>query len=261
MSILCVLPARIGSERLPRKPLRRIAGRSLVEWCWRAAGQVPSFDEIVVATDSDEVAETVRGFGGSAVLTSKDHPSGTDRVAEVARRPEAREHDVMVNFQADEPFLDPESVDRATRTVATGGCDIATLAAPLTSARQWKSESVCKVVVGEEGRALYFSRAAIPHPRDREPDFRPTTSDSAYLRHIGLYVYAREALERWTRRSPSRLESIERLEQLRALEAGEAIRVIVGPPTEPGVDEPEDLERVERLLEREGPTLRGERHV
>lgn len=260
MSVLCVLPARIASERLPRKPLSRIAGRTLVEWCWRAADRVPSFDEIVVATDSDEIAETVRGFGGSAVLTSSDHPSGTDRVAEAARMSGAREHDVVVNFQADEPFMDPGAVDRATRVVVEGDCEIATLAAPLTGREAWTSESVCKVVVREDGRALYFSRAAIPRPRGAEPEFTASTG-TAYLRHIGLYVYGREALERWTRRPPSRLESIEKLEQLRALEAGEAIQVIVGPPTEPGVDVPADLERVERALEREGPTMRGERHV
>lgn len=260
MSVLCVLPARIESERLPRKPLRLLAGRPLVEWSWRAAGRVPSFDEVVVATDSEEVAEIVRGFGGSAVLTSGRHPSGTDRVAEAARRPGARSHDVVVNFQADEPFVDPAAVDRATRAVVEGDCEIATLAAPLTGRGAWTSESVCKVVVREDGRALYFSRAAIPHPRGREPDFAGGP-ETPYLRHVGLYVYTRSALERWTRRPPSKLETVERLEQLRALEAGEAILVIVGPPTEPGVDEETDLERAEKVLRRDSPTMRGQKHV
>lgn len=221
---------------------------------------MPSFDEIVVATDSDEVAEVVHGFGGAAVLTSESHPSGTDRVAEAARRPAARRHDVVVNFQADEPFVDAAAVDRATRAVADGDAAIATVAAPLTDAAEWTAESVCKVVLGEDGRALYFSRAPIPHPRGAEPQLTGEP-DTPYLRHVGVYVFTREALERWTRRPPSRLESLERLEQLRALEAGETIRVIVGPPTEPGVDEPADLDRVERVLEGESPTMRGEKHV
>lgn len=247
MTVLCVLPARIGSQRIPRKPLREIAGRSLLEWSWRAASRVEAFDEVRVATDDREVARAVEGFGGTAVMTEPDHPSGTDRVAEAARRPGARAHDVVVNYQADEPFLDPGAVGRAVEAVRGDGAAVATLAAPLEEEAAWRSESVVKVVRDARGDALYFSRAPIPHPRGRGPDL-PGGADGPWLRHVGLYVFTRPALERWTSLEPSPLERVERLEQLRALEDGMRIRVVTGPPTEPGVDEPEDLRRAERIL-------------
>lgn len=259
MTVLCVLPARISSERIPRKPLREIAGRPLLEWSWRAACRVEAFDEIWIATDAEEAAETAAGFGATAVLTSPDHPSGTDRVAEAAARPEGRAHDVIVNFQADEPFLRPEPVARAVAAVRDGGAPVATLAAPLEHEAAWRSESVVKVVRNRAGDALYFSRAPIPHRRGAAPDL--PDPDGRYLRHVGIYVFRREALERWTELPPSPLEELERLEQLRALEAGLRIRVVEGPPVEPGVDEPEDLRRAERILASEMPPQPDESHV
>ena len=259
MTVLCVLPARISSERIPRKPLREIAGHPLVEWSWRAARRVGAFDEIWIATDSEEVVEAAGGFGARAVLTSPDHPSGTDRVAEAAARPEALRHDVVVNFQADEPFLEPDPVASAVAAVRSGSADIATLAAPVEDEASWRSESVVKVVRDGAGRALYFSRAPIPHRRGGVPDLPDPRG--RYLRHVGTYVFRREALERWTELAPSPLEELERLEQLRALEAGLRIRVIEGPPTEPGVDEPGDLRRAERILSSETPPQPDESHV
>lgn len=247
MSVLCVLPARIASERLPRKPLREIAGRPLVEWSWRAARSVAAVDEVWVATDDQDVARTVEAFGGTAVLTDASHPSGTDRVAEAARRPGAREHEIVVNYQADEPFLDPETVGRAIEAVEEGEAGVSTLAAPLQDEEAWRSEAVVKVVRDRRGDALYFSRAAIPHPRGRRPDL-PGGPGSPWLRHVGVYVFDRPSLRRWTGLEPSPLERIERLEQLRALQAGMRIRVVAGPASEPGVDEPEDLRRAERIL-------------
>ncbi|MFQ5677950.1 MAG: 3-deoxy-manno-octulosonate cytidylyltransferase [Gemmatimonadota bacterium] len=259
MSVLCVLPARLGSERIPRKPLQMIAGRPLVEWCWRAAGRVPEFDEICVATESEEVVARVRAFGGQAVLTAPELASGTDRVAAVARLEGALHHEIVVNFQADEPFVPPESVSRAVRCVAEGEAGIATLAVPVRSDAEWRSEAVVKVVVAADGRALYFSRAPVPHRRGAEAS--GDGSRPASLRHVGIYVMRRRALEQWTASPPSPLEKLERLEQLRALEAGLPIEVIVGPPAEPGVDVPEDLARAERLLESRGAPLNSESHV
>lgn len=274
VSVLCVLPARLSSRRLPRKPLRRLAGRTLVEWSWRSARSVPEFDEVWIATDSPEVAETVRGLGGTAVLTDESHASGTDRVAEAAARPEARSHRVVVNYQADEPFLPPAAVGRAVRTVSEGEAKVATLACPVRHGREWRSRSVVKVVRDAQGDALYFSRAPVPWRRDGEPEWSQAPEEDAgggletpspeggedggsggwpYMRHAGLYAFRRDALARWTALPPSSLEGVERLEQLRALEAGIDIRVVIGPPSPAGVDDPDDLRRAERILSRRAP--------
>ena len=244
MTVLCVLPARLGSERIPRKPLQIIAGRPLIEWSWRAACAVPGVDEVIVATDSEEIAATVAGFGGSCRMTRADHPSGTDRAAEVA---ECSEADVVVNFQADEPFLDPSAVAGAIDAVLVGPREVATLAAPIGDEREWRSPAVVKVVRAADGRALYFSRSPIPHPRDAMPAWA-TPEAGPWLRHVGLYVYTRSALARWVGLPPSPLEQIERLEQLRALENGLEIEVCVVPPGPAGIDVPEDIARAERLL-------------
>lgn len=254
-----------------------MAGRPLVEWSWRSARRVPEFDEVWVATDSAEVAETVRGFGGTAVPTEASHASGTDRVAEAAGLPRARSHPVVVNYQADEPFLPAAAVGRAVRAVAEGDAGVATLACPLRDEEAWRSTSVVKVVCDAAGDALYFSRAPVPRPRDGSPDWSEAPGDAdagadptggepgrrrgpggpadgwPYLRHAGLYAFRRDALERWTSLPPSRLERVERLEQLRALEAGMDVRVVTAPPSPPGVDVPGDLERAERILEQRHP--------
>lgn len=248
MTVLCVLPARLGSERIPRKPLQMIAGRPLVEWSWTAACAVPGIDEVVVATDSEEIAATVEGFGGIARLTRVDHASGTDRVAEAAAASAA---DIVVNFQADEPFLEPDAVARAVEAVACGPREIATLAVPIADEAEWRSDAVVKVARAADGRALYFSRASIPHPRDRAPDWSAAAGERAtgpWLRHVGLYVYTHTALARWVALPPSELEGIERLEQLRALEHGLDIEVCVVPTGHPGVDVPDDIARADRLL-------------
>lgn len=238
MTVLCVLPARLGSERIPRKPLQIIAGRPLVEWSWRAASAVPGVDRVVVATDSEEIAAAVDGFGGEAALTREGHPSGTDRVAEVAR---GSGSEIVVNFQADEPFLAPEAVEAAIDAVKGGG-EIATLGMPIDGEEQWRSPAVVKVARATDGRALYFSRAPIPHTRSGPADSK------LRLRHVGLYVYTASALDRWVALPPSPLERAERLEQLRPLEAGMRIQVCIVPPGEAGVDVPEDIARADRLL-------------
>lgn len=260
--VACILPARLGSERLPRKPLREIAGRTLVEWSWRRARSVESFDVVLVATDSEELAAEVETFGGEAVLTSPDHPSGTDRVAEAAGLDPARSPTIVVNYQADEPFVDRRALTEAVDRVRAREADVATVAAPLRDPEEWRSRSVVKVVARRDGRALYFSRGPIPMPRGGEPNLAvgaggDEESASPYLRHVGVYVYRRQALRRWVDLPPSRLERIERLEQLRALEDGMEIQVVRGRWTEPGVDLPEDLERARRILADENPERDG----
>lgn len=242
--VLGVIPARLGSTRLPRKPLHPIAGRPLIEWVWRRAVASGVFDQVVVATDSDEVASVARAFGAQVAMTREDHPSGTDRVAEVARQPEHRGFRVIVNVQGDEPFLRRDHLEAAVSLVRDGGWDVGTVATEIASADEWREPAVVKVVRGDDGRALYFSRAAVPHPRDAEPDF----TTGAYLRHVGLYVYSRDALLRWVSFPEGGLERIEKLEQLRALAAGLKIGVAVGGPAEGGVDTPADAARAERII-------------
>ncbi|HEX8694106.1 MAG TPA: 3-deoxy-manno-octulosonate cytidylyltransferase [Longimicrobium sp.] len=242
--VLGVIPARLGSSRLPRKPLHPIAGRPLVEWVWRRAVESGVFGAVVVATDSPEVAEAARAFGATVVLTRADHPSGTDRVAEVARRPEWRDFAVIVNVQGDEPFVRTDHLEAAIRLVRDEGWEVGTVATPIASAGEWREPAVVKVVRGSDGGALLFTRAPVPHPRDAEPDF----AGGAYLRHVGVYAYTRNALLRWVSLPEGELERIEKLEQLRPLAAGVKIGVAVGEPAEGGVDTPADAARAERII-------------
>lgn len=249
--VLGVLPARLDSRRLPGKLLRTVAGRPLLQWSWRAARRVPSFDATLIATDSEEIQRVAEGFGARTMLTSSEHRSGTDRVAEVARSPAARSFEVVVNFQADEPFLPPDAVDRAVAVARRGEAEVATLAAPVRSREEWRSSSVVKVVRARDGRALYFSRAGIPRPRGGAGPFgapEDLAGEAEFLRHAGLYAFAPGALERWASLPTSGLERVEGLEQLRALEAGMRIHVTLSSGIEPGVDVPDDLPRAERLL-------------
>lgn len=207
---------------------------------------MPVLGDTVVATDSDEIAAVCRDAGLDAVLTSPDHPSGTDRVAEVARLERFASYDIIVNLQGDEPLLDPAHVAAAVAMVERG-FDVGTCATPVGTEERWRHSSVVKVVCGADGQALYFSRAPIPHRRDGAPE-PGAYRQAPYLRHLGLYAYRREALLRWVALPPSTLEELERLEQLRALEAGMRIGVAVVDRAEPGVDTPEDVGIVEHRM-------------
>ncbi|MBT8336216.1 MAG: 3-deoxy-manno-octulosonate cytidylyltransferase [Gemmatimonadetes bacterium] len=245
-----IVPARLASTRLPDKPLYPLLGRPLIEWVWRRVKDMPSLDAVVVATDHESVAEVCRKVGAPVELTRADHSSGTDRIAEVAERPAYADFDIVVNVQGDEPLLREEHLAAAVRLVRDGW-DVGTCATPLRDAEGRKDPSVVKVVRGDTGRALYFSRAAIPYKRDGKP-----TSDelaaAPFLRHIGIYAYAREALLRWVALPPSPLERLEMLEQLRPLEAGMPIGVAVVGAADAGVDTPADAVRTERRLEELG---------
>jgi 3-deoxy-manno-octulosonate cytidylyltransferase (CMP-KDO synthetase) len=245
--VLGVIPARLGSTRLPRKPLHRLAGRTLIEWVWQRVSATDLFSAVVIATDSSEIAEVAVGFGADVELTSPDHPSGTDRVAEVADLARFRGFDRIVNVQGDEPFVKVEHLQAVVGLIADGEWEVGTVAAPLGSVEEWRDPSVVKVVRGEDGGALLFSRAAIPHVRDAVPG-RIDFASGAFLRHIGIYGYRREALLRWVARPEGELERLEKLEQLRPLAAGMRIGVALVEPAEPGVDTPADAARAERRL-------------
>lgn len=242
--VLAVIPARIGSSRLPRKPLQPLLGTPLVVWVWRRAREMPFLDRVLVATDSVDVVEACRQEGADALLTWHGHPSGTHRVRQAVDLIEAR-FGVVVNIQGDEPLVSPEAVQAAVSMVEAG-FDVGTCAAPITSEEEFLDPSVVKVVRNEAGSALYFSRAPIPHRRDDAPG--ANGAEQARLRHIGVYAYTVGALARWATCDPSPLEAEEKLEQLRALEHGMRIGVAIVHDEGGGVDTPEDLERMERRM-------------
>ena len=257
--VLGIIPARLGSERLPRKPLHPLAGRPLIEWVWRRVRGFPVLDRVVVATDSEEVVSTCRAMGAEAALTSPDHTSGTERAAELVSRPEFGGFDIVVNVQGDEPFIAEAQVVEAVEQAARWG--IGTVAKPVRTLEAWLDAAVVKVVRGAGGQALYFTRSPVPHARGRQPSSAELASPE-YLRHIGVYAYTPESLRRWVSLPASPLERLERLEQLRPLAAGMPIGVAVVQETEGGVDTPADARRAEarlRALAEETDTAVGTR--
>ena len=241
-SPLVLIPARMASSRLPGKPLADIAGEPMIVHVWRRARE-SELGRVVVATDTQAVADAVIRAGGEAVLTRADHPSGSDRIFEALGKvdPEAR-HDIIVNVQGDLPTIEPESILAAFRPLANASVDIATLAAVIRREEERTNPNVVKAVGTRIGpdlmRALYFTRAAAPW------------GGGDLYHHIGRYAWRRDALARFVALPPSPLEQRERLEQLRALEAGMRIDIAVVPAVPLGVDTPEDLERARSILER-----------
>jgi 3-deoxy-manno-octulosonate cytidylyltransferase (CMP-KDO synthetase) len=239
MRVLGVIPARLGSIRLPNKPLQLLAGEPLITRVIQRVVDHDVLQDVVVATDSPMIAQVVERVGVRSVLTHDGHLSGTDRVAEAARRPEFSGFDVVANVQGDEPFVSREALAGAIDRIRQGD-DVGTAAAPLAAELAGDPARV-KVVTDVRGRALYFSRAAIPHRREATDP-----ADDLYRQHVGLYVYTRAALERWVNTPPSPAEQAERLEQLRALHCGLTIGVArLAEPALPGVDTPDDLRRAE----------------
>jgi 3-deoxy-manno-octulosonate cytidylyltransferase (CMP-KDO synthetase) len=239
MRVLGVIPARLGSTRLPNKPLQPLAGEPLITRVIERVLEHRLIERLVVATDSSRVAEVAERAGVLGVLTNGCHETGTDRVAEVAGRPEFAAFDTIVNIQGDEPFLSREALAGALGRVREGD-DIGTAAAPLDLALAADPSRV-KVVIDEGGRALYFSRAVIPH--HREPGY---PADGLYWQHLGIYAFTRAALTRWVTLPPVPAEQAEKLEQLRALHFGLTIGVArLLEAALPGVDTAEDLRRAE----------------
>ena len=235
--IAIVIPARYGSTRLPGKPLADIAGKPMVQHVYERALQVSNAHVVVIATDDERVATAVSAFGGQYVMTSPDHPSGTDRLAEVMSQIEA---DIYINLQGDEPLVRPADIEKlAAGMLEASEVGVGTLCHAIDSNEAVNPNTV-KVVLAENGNALYFSRSPIPYPRDEEA--------ASYLKHIGVYAYRREVLAEYPKLKQPPMEQAEKLEQLRLLAAGFCIRAYLVEPTGPGVDTPECLEQVRALI-------------
>ena len=251
MRTAIVIPARYGSTRLPAKPLLKSTGKYLIQHVFERASQAQRARFVIVATDDPRIASAVEGFGGNFVMTRSDHVSGTSRVAEVAQDLDV---DVIVNVQGDEPEIDPAVLDHLPELLsAHPDADVATLAAPIGNADEWRNPNAVKVVCDSFGRALYFSRAPIPWVRDGSPDF--SARPARFLRHLGLYAYRREFLLRLADMSPHPIEDIEKLEQLRWLAHG--CRIVVGCTESAfcGVDTLNEYEDFVRRYRRTGAVL------
>lgn len=239
---LAVIPARLGATRLPRKPLRLLGGQPLIVRVWERVQHLGLVTDCVIATDSDDVAEAAHAVGARVEMTSSDHPSGTDRVAEVVRGDAYRDYDAIVNVQGDEPYLAAAAVQGALAQVIDGGFPLGTAAAPLDPARAG-DPNIVKVVAADDGRAMYFSRAPIPFLRDSADG--PLLGHHL-LQHIGVYAYTMEALACWVALPPHPLEQVERLEQLRPLAAGLAMGIArTAGPLAGGIDTEDDLRRAD----------------
>jgi 3-deoxy-manno-octulosonate cytidylyltransferase (CMP-KDO synthetase) len=236
---MIVIPARYASSRLPGKPLLRATGKYLIEHVYERAARARNAQKILVATDDKRIESAVRSFGGNVMMTREDHASGTDRVAEAVARESA---DVVINLQGDEPLIEPDALDFVGGLlVRHQQAAMATLATPLKSADQYHNPNCVKVVVGELGQALYFSRSPIPYVRDNSPQFGGEPFQ--FFQHIGLYAYRREFLLRLSQTPPCALEQLEKLEQLRVLALGQRIQVGVVAHAAAGIDTPEDYDR------------------
>ncbi len=240
MKIAAIIPARFGSTRFVGKPLSIIDKKPMIQHVYERTERCPLLDRVIVATDHESILKTVRDFGGEAIMTSSNHKSGTDRVAEVA---EGIDTDVVVNIQGDEPLLEPEMIEIGlTPILESQGVYASTLATRILDDGEIFSPDVVKVVFNSQGDALYFSRSPIPYRRHKDAHH--------YYKHIGMYFYKKDFLLTISRLEPTRLEITEGLEQLRILEYGYNIKVAVTTYNTIGVDTPDDIKRVEDLMKK-----------
>ncbi len=238
---LGVIPARYGAQRFPGKPLTMVAGKPLIQHVYEQVVKSTQINKIVVATEDERIVRAVKAFGGEAMMTSPSCATGTDRVAEVSRQ---HESEFVVNIQGDEPLMRPEMIDQLVAGLRNdAGCVMATLARRIDTGRDLQNPNVVKVVFGRNGNALYFSRYPIPFARDPA-----VAGATARYKHLGIYAYRQGFLQKFVQMPQSELEKAEKLEQLRALENGYAIKVLVTPHDSVGVDTPEDVQRVEEIL-------------
>ncbi len=239
MKVICVIPARYASTRLPGKPLKLIAGRPMIQWVYEQAKKAEIPTEVIVATDDVRVYDTVLAFGGNACMTREDHPNGTSRLAEVAEKfPDA---DVIVNVQGDEPMIPPEIIDRLANAFAEEPeLKMATMKARMQES-EYGDPSAVKVVTDQNGYALYFSRSLLPYPRNKSNLFK-------VYKHVGIYAYTRTFLMQYAAMAPTPLEQVESLEQLRVLENGYKIKVLESSFQGVGVDTQADLDAVNKIL-------------
>ena len=239
MKTIAVLPARYGSQRFPGKPLALICGKPMIQWCYESVRKCADLSEVLVATDDERILRKVEEFGGKAVMTSPNHQTGTDRIAEAIQGTDA---ELIVNVQGDEPLMSATVLSQLIRQMETSGAEMGTAAVPFTVAgRDPNDHNAVKVVLDAKGNALYFSRSLIPYPREGGVKVEP-------LLHWGLYAYRREFLEQFVKWPAGRLEQCEKLEQLRALENGAKIAVLVTTERTAGVDVPSDIQLVEQLI-------------
>ena len=238
--VLAVIPARLQSTRLPEKPLADILGKPMIQWVYEKTSSAERIDKVVVATDNERILNVVTSFGGLALMTAADHQSGTDRLVEVASH--FPEYETIINVQGDEPMISPDTLDFLIHNFLSSQCEtMGTLAKEATDLTEAMSPDCAKVVINKDNTALYFSRSLIPFDREQ-------SSAHPVLVHIGIYIYKREFLLTFPTLGKSRLETTEKLEQLRVLENGFPISVFVTESSSMGVDTPEDLQLVRKLL-------------
>ena len=240
MRVLGIIPARYASTRFPAKPLANIAGKSMVQWVYTQATQSTKISKVVVATDDQRIFDHVRSFGGITVMTSADHVSGTDRCFEAMSK-QNEKYDYVINIQGDEPFIAPEQIDLLAGLL-DGNTQLATLAKKILDEESLVNPNVVKLVKNINDEALYFSRATIPYLRNK--------ADHTFYKHIGMYAYRSDILEKITKLPVSSLEKAESLEQLRWLENGFKIKVAETERETIGVDTPEDLQRAIAFLKK-----------
>jgi 3-deoxy-manno-octulosonate cytidylyltransferase (CMP-KDO synthetase) len=264
MKIIAIIPARYGSTRFEGKPLATILGKPMIQWVYEGVCQSKLIDKVLVATDDQRIMDAVEQFGGNAVMTSSAHATGSDRVAEVARKLKA---EIIVNVQGDEPLLKGAIIDKAIRPLMKDpSIPLSTLMTRIEEVRDWINPNVAKVVVDQKGFALYFSRSPIPFPRDLniEKLLSSTQKGKGLLphrafKHIGIYVYRRDFLLRYSKMEHTPLEKLEKLEQLRALENGFPIKLTPVDYEPLSVDTPEDLRKVIAYISQQSDESRPHR--
>jgi 3-deoxy-manno-octulosonate cytidylyltransferase (CMP-KDO synthetase) len=243
MKVYGIIPSRFGSSRFPGKPLAILAGKPLVAWVVDAVKKATTLDEVIVATDDERIAAAVQQYGGRAVMTPSELPSGTDRIAVAAG--DFADDDILVNIQGDEPLIDPKLIDElVAKLKGDERWSMATAVTPIKSAADLAAKTVVKVVLDRDDGAMYFSRAPIPCDRDNEADL----ASGLYVRHLGIYAYRGAFLRKYVAEKPCAVEMTEKLEQLRALWMGAKIAVVKTDDEGIGVDTPEDAKRLEKIL-------------
>ncbi|MEM7146372.1 MAG: 3-deoxy-manno-octulosonate cytidylyltransferase [Verrucomicrobiota bacterium] len=238
--VLGVIPARFASSRFPGKPLHPINGKPLLQHVWERCLPCSGLDHVIIATDDQRILKTAQAFGAEAELTKKSHPSGTDRIAEIARRHPRFSH--IINIQGDEPLISRRLVNRLAQALTTDqNLEMITAANVISNPRHLKNPNIVKVVLNNRREALYFSRSIIPFQRSKVPNL-------TFYRHQGIYGFSRDFLLRFIRWKPTPLEQSENLEQLRALEHGTPIKVLISTDDSPGVDTPQQAKEISKLL-------------
>lgn len=242
MKVLGIIPCRYQSSRFPGKPLADIHGKPMIQHVYERAGKCQKLDDLLVATDDRRIAQAVKAFGGKSVLTRNDHESGTDRIFEASESLGLIDSDIVVNIQGDEPLLVPEMIEQLAGALrSSSDRKMATLAFVSHDREEYLNPNVVKVVTDSNGCALYFSRSPLPY-------FRNDLNNLGFLKHLGFYAYRQSFLRIFTELPPGRLEKAEKLEQLRAMEHGYSIHVVLSPVETHGVDTPEDLEKILKTI-------------